>query len=99
MRSTLFLAALACCGLAAGSAGATLVKKTSEEPVGAASGGVDVPMPKGKVRVQCWQDGQKIIDEENLSVMSMSLNSQANAITFRPQGLNDASASLVTQNL
>jgi hypothetical protein len=99
MRTSLFLAALACCGLAAGSAGATVVKKKSEETVGAASGGVDVPMPKGKVRVQCWQHGEKIIDDENLSVMSLGLNSQANAITFGQNGPGNATASLITQNL
>jgi hypothetical protein len=97
MMRTVLLAVLAS-GLAAGSVGATLVKKTSDTPVGAASGGVDVPVPKGKVRIQCWQYGQKIIDEENLSVASLGLSSQANAITFHPAGRKEAVASLLSQN-
>jgi len=57
-----------------------------------------VPVPKGKVRIQCWQYGQKIIDEENLSVASLGLSSQANAITFHPAGRKEAVASLLSQN-
>jgi hypothetical protein len=81
----------------AGGAGATLVKNGNGKPVGAASGGVEVGVPQGRVRVQCWQDGRKIIDENELAVVSLGILSQMNALRLRRPGTSDATLSLVTQ--
>ncbi|MBP2228969.1 hypothetical protein J2847_002261 [Azospirillum agricola] len=78
-------------------ADATLVRKGDGKTVGAASGGVDVGVPKGKVRVQCWQDGRKIIDEADLAVVSLSIASQLNGMRFRRTGDADGTVSVTTQ--
>jgi len=83
--------------LLSGSADATLVKKRDGTSVGAAPGGVDVGVPTGKVRVQCWQDGRKIIDEGDLAIVSMSIASQLNGLHFRRSSGADGSLSVVAQ--
>ncbi|PWC37778.1 hypothetical protein TSO352_09870 [Azospirillum sp. TSO35-2] len=84
--------------LLAGEAGATLVKKGDGTRVGAAPGGVDVGVPTGKVRIQCWQDGRKIIDEADLAIVSLSIASQLNGLRFRRGGDPDGSLSVMTQS-
>ena len=88
--------------MAAATADATVVRKKSSDTSGAtsggAAGGVDV-VPAGKrVRVQCWQDGHKIIDEEDLAVVSLSIASQMNGLRFRRNGGSDGAVSVVTQS-
>jgi len=81
----------------AGAADATLVKNGNGKPVGAATGGVEVGVPQGRVRVQCWQDGRKIVDESELAVVSLGILSQMNALRLRRAGIADPTLSLVTQ--
>ena len=94
---TLALLAAAAGFLWAGAAGATLVKNGHGTPVGAATGGVEVGVPQGRVRVQCWQDGRKIVDESELAVVSLGILSQMNALRLRRPGMGDPTLSLVTQ--
>ena len=93
-----FLAATAVGLLAAGEAGATLVNNGKGKPAGAASGGVEVAPQNSKVRVQCWQDGRKIIDESDLSVVSLSIANQLNGLRLRRTGGPDGSVTVVTQS-
>ncbi|AWU96762.1 hypothetical protein [Azospirillum ramasamyi] len=93
----------ACLLLAAvGAADATLVRKKSQENSGAQSGGVqggvDVAPAGTRVRVQCWQDGHKIIDEADLAVVSLSIASQINGLRFRRNGGADGTVSVLTQS-
>ncbi|KAA0595226.1 hypothetical protein J2848_003579 [Azospirillum lipoferum] len=105
MKHALILAAclgLAAVAIATAPADATVVRKKSSDSSGAtsggAAGGVDV-VPAGKrVRVQCWQDGHKIIDEEDLAVVSLSIASQMNGLRFRRNGGTDSTVSVVTQS-
>ena len=83
--------------LAAGEAGATLVKNGKDKAAGAASGGVEVAPQSSKVRVQCWQDGRKIIDESDLSVVSLSIANQLNGLRLRRTGGPDGGLTVVTQ--
>lgn len=97
MKHALLLAI--CLGLAASNgADATVVRKKDGESTGAASGGVDVAPAGKKVRVQCWQDGHKIIDEADLAVVSLSIASQMNGLRFRRNGGTDGAVSVVTQS-
>ncbi|PWC49716.1 hypothetical protein TSA6c_26925 [Azospirillum sp. TSA6c] len=104
MKHALLLAA--CLGLAAlwlaGAADATVVRKKGGDTSGATSGGVaggiDVAPSGKRVRVQCWQDGHKIIDEEDLAVVSLSIASQMNGLRFRRNGGTDGAVSVVTQS-
>lgn len=97
MKHALLL--LVCLGLAASTgADATVVRKKDGETSGAASGGVDVAPAGKKVRVQCWQDGHKIIDEADLAVVSLSIASQMNGLRFRRNGGTDSTVSVVTQS-
>ncbi|MDR6772314.1 hypothetical protein [Azospirillum sp. BE72] len=106
MKHALLLAA--CLGLAVtGAADATLVRKKSPENSGATSsgaqgggvqGGVDVAPAGTRVRVQCWQDGHKIIDEADLAVVSLSIASQINGLRFRRNGGTDGTVSVMTQS-
>lgn len=101
MKHALLLAA--CLGLAVtGAADATLVRKKSPENSGAVSGGaqggVDVAPAGTRVRVQCWQDGHKIIDEADLAVVSLSIASQINGLRFRRSGGTDGTVSVMTQS-
>lgn len=81
----------------AGGAGATLVKKNGHQ-VGPETGGIDIGVARGRVRVQCWQDGEKIIDEADLSVVSLSVASQMNALRFQRPGGPERSLSIVSQS-
>jgi len=83
--------------LLAGGADATLVKKGDGKSVGATPGGVDVGVPTGKVRIQCWQDGRKIIDEADLAIVSLSIASQLNGLRFRRTTGPDGTVSVVAQ--
>ncbi|KAA0580058.1 hypothetical protein [Azospirillum sp. Sh1] len=97
MKHALLLAV--CLGLAVfHGADATVVRKKDGESSGAASGGVDVAPAGKKVRVQCWQDGHKIIDEADLAVVSLSIASQLNGLRFRRNGATDGAVSVVTQS-
>ncbi|CAO3408834.1 hypothetical protein [Azospirillum largimobile] len=101
MKHALLLAA--CLGLVAtGTADATLVRKKSPESSGATSGGapggLDVAPSGTRVRVQCWQDGHKIIDEADLAVVSLSIASQINGLRFRRSGGTDGTVSVMTQS-
>lgn len=97
MRRLLFGAA-AIGLLLSGGADATLVRKGDGKSAGPAAGGVDVGVPAGRVRVQCWQDGRKIIDEADLAVVSLSIASQLNGMTFRRTTSPDGTVSVVAQN-
>lgn len=81
----------------AGAAEATLVKNGNGKPVGAATGGVEVGVPQGRVRIQCWQEGRKIVDEAELAIVSLGFASQMNALRFRRPGGVDTTLALVTQ--
>ncbi|MBY6261041.1 hypothetical protein EI613_03750 [Azospirillum sp. 412522] len=105
MKHALLLAA--CLGLAAAvaastGADATVVRKKSADASGAnsggAAGGVDVAPAGKRVRVQCWQDGHKIIDEADLAVVSLSIASQMNGLRFRRNGGTDDAVSVMTQS-
>ena len=107
MKHALLLAAclglLAASGIAASDrADATVVRKKGPENSGAASGGaaggVDIAPVGKRVRVQCWQDGHKIIDEADLAVVSLSIASQMNGLRFRRNGGTDGAVSVMTQS-
>ena len=97
VRHLLLVAAVLAVPLLGGTADATLVKKNGHS-VGPEAGGIDVGVARGRVRVQCWQDGEKIIDEADLNVISLSIASQLNALRFRRAGVPDSGLSVVTQN-
>jgi len=94
----LFKATLATGLLLATGASATVVSKNAEKTDSAASGGVEVQIPNGRVQLQCWQNGIKIVDEGKLSVTSVGVGQQANAITFGRPGEAKPSMSIVSQN-
>lgn len=96
MRAT--AAALAALLLLPAAASAGVEKGGTPEAPAAESGGVEVRVPNGRVRLQCWQNGQKIVDEGRLSVTSLGLGAQANAITFGRPGDGQTAASIVSQN-
>lgn len=83
--------------LSAGAADATLVRKGDGTSSGPSSGGVDVGVPKGRVRIQCWQDGRKIIDEADLAVVSLSIASQLDGLRFRRSTDPNGTVSVMTQ--
>ncbi|HYG90235.1 MAG TPA: hypothetical protein VD978_28715 [Azospirillum sp.] len=82
MRRWMILAAVAAL-LASGEAGATLVNKGDGKAVGPATGGVDVGSSNGRVRIQCWQDGRKILDDSDLAIVSLSIANQINGLRLR----------------
>lgn len=83
--------------LLSGAAGATVVRKNGHS-VGPESGGIEIGVARGRVRVQCWQDGEKIVDEADLNVLSLSVASQLNALRFRRAGEPERTLSIVSQN-
>ncbi|WP_372395003.1 hypothetical protein ABMY26_03095 [Azospirillum sp. HJ39] len=104
-RALLLAAALGL--LVSGAADATLVRKKNGQSPGAAggaaagdamAGGVDIAPSGNRVRVQCWQDGHKIIDESDLAVVSLSIASQINGLRFRRSGGADGMVSVTTQS-
>ncbi|MBP2302113.1 hypothetical protein [Azospirillum picis] len=88
---------VALCLLFAGTAGATLVRKSEDRASGPQPGGVDVVPSGNRVRVQCWQDGRKIIDETDLAVVSLSIAGQLDGLRFRRSGASDGIMSVTTQ--
>lgn len=82
MKRVVLLAILAGALVPAG-AGATIERQRSDQLAGPAAGGIEVQVPEGKVRVQCWQAGRKIIDEAGLGLLSLGVRTQSNAITVR----------------
>ena len=68
--------------LVAPQAGAGVIEGAGDLPTGPAVGGEDINVPEGRVRLECWQHGQKIIDEPDLLISSMSLANQANSLGF-----------------
>lgn len=84
--------------LAAGEAGATVDKRKDGKATGPTSGGQAVAAPDKKVRVQCWQDGRKIIDETELAVTSLSIANQMNGVRLRRLGGSDGPVTLLTQS-
>lgn len=97
VRQFLLLTAIAALPLLGSAADATVVRKKGAEP-GPQSGGIDVGVPHGRVRIQCWQDGEKIIDETDLNVLSLSVASQLNSLRFRRAGEPENSLAIVTRN-
>ena len=97
VRQLLLVAAVLAVPLLGGTAGATLVKKNGHS-VGPEAGGINVGVARGRVRVQCWQDGEKIIDETDLNVLSLSVASQLNSLRFRRAGEPGNSLAIVTRN-
>ena len=97
LRSLLLIMAVAAVPLSIGTAGATLGEKNGHH-VGPETGGIDLGVAKGRVRIQCWQDGEKIIDESDLNIVSLSVASQMNALRFRGAGGRETSLSIVSQN-
>lgn len=100
MTRTLVLSAVMgalLCGALAWEAGATLVTRRNGHESNPDRGGVDVGVPQGRVRVQCWQEGRKIIDETDLAVRSLGIASQMNALTFR-RGPGADPTSVVSQS-
>ncbi|MCW2237250.1 hypothetical protein [Azospirillum canadense] len=91
------LLAVAAIPVFSGAADATVVRKNGHT-VGAESGGIEIGVARGRVRVQCWQDGEKIIDEADLNVLSLSVASQINALRFRRAGEPERTLSIVSQN-
>jgi hypothetical protein len=70
------------------------VPATSPVPT-ARPGGVRVA-PPGRVRVECWQNGTKIIDEEDLSVAGIGLPNQVTGMTFNRADDGSGMTSLYT---
>lgn len=97
MKRCLVLAAVAAF-LVSGEAGATLVKKGGGKAVGPETGGVDVGTAGGRVRIQCWQDGRKIIDESDLAIVSLSIANQINGIRLRRTSGSEPGLTVVTQS-
>lgn len=85
--------------LVSGNAGATLVNKGDGKTAGAAAGGVDVsPSTHNRVRVQCWQNGRRIVDESDLAIVSLSIANQINGLQVRRSGGPDGTMTVVTQS-
>jgi hypothetical protein len=82
--------------LVSGNAGATLVKKGDGKAAGAATGGVDVTPSTNRVRVQCWQDGRRILDEADLAIVSLSIANQINGLRLRRTGGPEGTMTVVT---
>ena len=97
VRTCLLLAAVAALPLIGSAADATVVRKKGPES-GPHAGGIDVGVPQGRVRIQCWQDGEKIIDETDLNVLSLSVASQLNSLRFRRAEEPGNSLAIVTRN-
>jgi hypothetical protein len=69
----------------AGMAAATVVNE-SGPPVGAKSGGAASVAPSGAVRLQCWQNGARIIDEAGLRDAAVNFFDASNSLRFRRGG-------------
>ena len=82
--------------LVSGNAGATLINKGDGKAAGATAGGVDVTPSKSRVRVQCWQDGRRILDEADLAIVSLSIANQINGLRLRRSGGPDGTVTMVT---
>lgn len=96
-RHFLVLIAVAAIPMLLGPADATVVRKNGHS-VGPETGGIEIGVAKGRVHVQCWQDGEKIIDEADLNVLSLSVASQLNALRFRRAGEPERTLSILSQN-
>jgi hypothetical protein len=75
---TLILGAVLTAALA-GMAAATVVNE-SGPPVGAKSGGAASLTPGGAVRLQCWQNGVRIIDEASLRDAAVNFFDSSNSL-------------------
>ncbi len=84
--------------LLSGAADATLVNKRDGKSVGPAAGGIDVGASSDRVRIQCWQDGRKIIDESDLAVVSLGIANQLNGMRIRRTTGPDGAVSVTTQS-
>ncbi len=82
--------------LVSGTAEAT-IKQGDKKPTATTTGGVEVAPKSARVRVQCWQDGRKIIDESDLAIVSLSIANQVNGMRLRRTGSPDSGVTLVTQ--
>lgn len=49
----------------------------------------------GRLRVQCWQEGRKIIDRTNLRALSLNSATQRGSITFKPVDDDQPSVSIL----
>jgi hypothetical protein len=90
---TLILGAVLTAALA-GMAAATVVNE-SGPPVGAKSGGAASLAPSGAVRLQCWQNGIRIIDEASLRDAAVNFFDSSNSLRFRRNGAADQMVMLV----
>ncbi|HYI68741.1 MAG TPA: hypothetical protein VEX87_03290, partial [Skermanella sp.] len=90
---TLILGAVLTAALA-GMAAATVVNE-SGPPVGAKSGGAASLTPGGAVRLQCWQNGVRIIDEASLRDAAVNFFDSSNSLRFRRNGGADQMVMLV----
>jgi hypothetical protein len=90
---TLILGAVLTAALA-GMAAATVVNE-SGPLVGAKSGGAASLVPGGAVRLQCWQNGIRIIDEASLRDAVVNFFDSSNSLRFRRNGGADQMVMLV----
>lgn len=78
---------LALSALAVGVAAATVVNATVVKEggpqLGARSGGAVPLTPDGAVRLQCWQQGSRIIDEGDLRDAAVNYFDASNSLRFR----------------
>ncbi|WP_448192229.1 hypothetical protein [Azospirillum sp. sgz301742] len=82
--------------LVSGNAGATLIKKGDGKAAGATAGGVGVSSSSGnRVRVQCWQDGRRVVDESDLAMVSLSIANQFNGLGLRRTSGPDGTMTVV----
>ncbi|WP_158044103.1 hypothetical protein [Skermanella pratensis] len=77
-----FVLGLALSALAVGVAAATVVKEGGSQ-LGARSGGAAPVAPDGAVRLQCWQQGNRIIDEGDLRDAVVSYFDGSGSLRFR----------------
>lgn len=51
-----------------------------------------------RFRLQCWQEGNKIVDVPNLAAMSVSPDTSRDVISFRRQGQQDSAVVVIPLN-
>jgi hypothetical protein len=79
---SLVLSVLVALALGVGGAAATVVKEGGP-PVGAKAGGAPGLFPNGAVRLQCWQHGDRIIDESDLRDTAIDYFDSSSGLRFR----------------
>lgn len=86
MKARLLIALTMTAATLSGPVGATIVEGKKGD-AGARPGGLEVPVGEGETRLECWQNGRRIIESIDRNRLALGYSSRSGSVVVRlPDG-------------